>query len=781
MKQNNTNMGRAGIFSKAQWITDKSVVTSKDRSPVPMTFYKHLKLKEKPENVMLYATAFGNYICRINGSRIGRDVLAPGYTSYSHRLQYQQYDVTELFQEENDILFVVSGGWAVGFYGFIGTTKAAAKRQLLLAELHIRYGDGSEDVIGTDSAFGVCSSGAYKTAGIYEGVSFDARIDEIALDYKAADIGRAKYSPKLIPSNGTLATFAEELYPIAHHMSARGGLIYDFGQNFSGVVRLKIKNAKAGQKITVKHAEVLVDGEIFTSNLRKARAELEYICHEGKQEYTAELTTMGFRYIRVQGAKPEDYDVSAFVVSSINDITGRFSCSNELLNSLQRNIVWGGRSNFVDIPTDCPQRDERMGWTGDIAVFARTACANFDMKEFLGKWLEDVRLEQGFGGGIPMVVPKGKNPVPVFAIAGWSDCASMVPWALYCATGDKAILSQSYNSMKRLCKAESFWSNFFRFGKYRYTWKGLFQFGDWCAPGESAKIWRKKGTWLGTAYHYHTCDILRKSAVILGLPEDEKKYDILCRKAADAYRRAFTDGHGKLNYEFTSGYVCPIYFGMVDGEEKQAMGDNLVRLVRDNGYRLSTGFLGTPYILFALADTGHIEDAYRVLLQEECPGWMYTVKAGGTTIWEKWDALKPDGSINLAAGDGEDQTSSKEFDPEDQSAPSMTSFNHYAYGAVGDFFYRRIAGIEAMSGGYRSYRIRPLPGGDLSWVEAEVMTANGSLKSRWEISDDLFKIKITSPEDSDGILIMPDGSMEKLNVGENNFSCKYRRENRKND
>ncbi len=759
-------------FQSSQWITDDKIITTKTQSPVPMTVYRQIQVSKPLASAVLYATAIGNYFFRINGKRVGDEVLTPGNTSYKYRLQYQTYDVTDLMKEENDVLAVVSGGWAVGYYGFMGSTRAFEDRQMLLAELHLHYQDGTEQVIGTDDSFQVSTQGAYTVAGIYEGVTVDASVDESKLTYHPCQVAKPKIHPVLVPSQG-VARFGESIACVSSTPSKRGGTIYDFGQNFSGVVKLVMKNTTAGQHINIKHAEVLVDGEIFTSNLRKAAAQVNYYCKGGEEEYIPELTTMGFRYIRVQGIDVEQIQVSGIVVSSINKCSGYFTCSNPMINQLQNNIVWGGRSNFVDIPTDCPQRDERMGWTGDIAVFARTACANFDMKQFLNKWLADVRLEQGVGGGIPMVVPKGKNPVPTFALAGWSDCATMVPWALYLATGDVDILKENYATMKKLCKAEKFWAHFMHVGKKRYIWKGPFQFGDWCAPNEDSKMWTKKGTWLATAYFYQTSDILRQSARLLGNHSDEQYYEKLCHGIQKSYRDVFTDGHGKLDFEFASGYICPIYFGMVQGEERQAMGDNLARLVRDNDYKISTGFLGTPYLLFALADTGHVDEAYQVLLQEDCPGWMYAVKQGATTIWEKWDALKPDGTINLAAGDGTDTTSSKDYDPEDQSAPSMTSFNHYAYGAVGDFFYRRIAGIEALDGGYHTYQVKPTIGGGLTWAEASVETPKGSITVKWTLDHEDFSVDIMSPAGCSGTLILPDGTKQAIQTGESQYHCKY--------
>lgn len=762
--------GRFDVPWQGKWITDLSIKADKKNSPLPMTAVKKLKISKQVKSARLYATALGNYFFSINGQKVGKDYLAPGYTSYESQLQYQVYDVTDMLAKENTLVAVVSGGWAIGLFGFSGAAAAYGERQLLLAELRLIYEDGTEEVIGTDSTWGVTKDGAYKEAELYNGVVYDANVDVTAVTCKPADVTQLKYHPNIIATYGTLSYMQEELKPIEQHVSKKGGAIYDFGQNFSGIVKLKINKATKGQFINVRHAEVLIDGEIFTSNLRKAKARIDYICRDGKQEFIPNLTTMGFRYIRVQGIEPENVEVSAFVVSSVSEAKGTFECSNANINQLQSNIYWGGRSNFVDIPTDCPQRDERMGWTGDIAVFASTACYNFDMSRFLDKWLMDLIADQGRGGGIPMVIPKGGYKVPTFALAGWGDCATLVPWALYIASGNLKLLRRQYTSMKKLIKAEKFWASFLSVGDKAYVWKWPFQFGDWLAYGEEMKMWTYKGKWLATAYFYNSCMILAKIAKLLGETGDEEKYLKLAQRIKTAYRNVFTNGKGKLKFEFESAYVCPIYFGMVEGEEKQNMGDNLARLVRERNYKLGTGFLGTPYLLFALSDTGHFEEAYKVLLQEECPGWLYTVKAGGTTIWERWDALKPDGTVNLDdPSKKEINTSSANIDPEDQALKSMISFNHYAYGSVGDWLYRRVIGIEAKSGGYKTFKIAPQPGGALTYAKGSVSTPYGKIVSDWKIDNGKFSIKVSVPVGTECELTLPNKEVKVLKSGEYEF------------
>lgn len=767
------NLKSEHVFQGA-WITDKTIPYDKKKSPVPLSVRRTFSLIKKLRRAVLYATAVGNYYVTVNGAKVTNEMLAPGYTSYAKYLQYQAYDVTEHLREENELCAVVSGGWAVGFFGFMGAARGYAPRQLFRCDLVLEYADGSAEVIATDRSWSVSTRGAYSVAGIYEGVHYDARVTPENTPWKPADEAVWRYRPELRCTYGTLAYRQERLRPVEQHPSKRGGTIYDFGQNCSAVVCMKIKNAVAGQVIRVRHAEVLVGRELFTSNLRKAEASITYTCREGTQEFTPELTTMGFRYVRVQGIEPENLEITAQVVSSLGAPTGGFACSNELLNQLQSNIQWGARSNFVDIPTDCPQRDERMGWTGDIAVFSSTACFNFDTARFFDKWLLDVIADQGFGGGIPLVVPAGKLPIPSFATSGWGDCASLVPWAQYLKDGNKKLMERQYASIKKLLKAEKFWASFFSVGSERYIWRLPFHFGDWLSPGENAKQWKHKAPWIATAYFYNTARIAAELAKTLGKPGDEREFRKLMEKIENAYRAVFLNDKGLLKEEFQTAYICPIYFGMLTEAERQKMGDRLAQMAAENQHKIATGFLGTPYLLFALSDTGHADEAYRVLLNEECPGWLYAVKRGATTVWERWDALLPDGSVNLSQDQANGKAAtSADFDPEDQSSPSMTSFNHYAYGAVGDWLYRRVAGLEALTPGWKRFRAAPVPGGGLTWAEAHTQTPFGTACSHWRMEGERFVLTVEVPAGTSCEAVLPDGTKKTLAEGVHTLQCPY--------
>ena len=462
---------------------------------------------------------------------------------------------------------------------------------------------------------------------------------------------------------------------------------------------------------------------------------------------------MGFRYVEVTGIEENAIQLTGLVLYSDMEKNGDFKCSDPRLNQLQSNIVWGAKSNFMDIPTDCPQRDERMGWTGDIAVFSNTACYNFNMSRFLDKWLMDVKSEQRRGGAIPETIPhipmfgKLESMFPV-AIAYWGDSCILVPWAEYMARGDIEVLRSMYPVMKKYLKACKFWAEFLSVGKQRRIWKASFHYGDWCAPEGEYKDWIKRGKWTATACLMNSSKIVSQVAEILNQKDERDYYQKLSEETAAAYLDVFTDRNGKLHEEFQTAYVLPIYYGIFQGSEKKSAVDNLVKLVRENNYSIGTGFPGTPYILFALADNGHAEDAFKMLLNEACPSWLYEVQAGATTIWERWDGIDEEGMV-------------KEGD--------MISFNHYASGAVGDFLYRRVVGIEPLEAGYQKFQVKPLVGGNLSWASGEVSTPYGLIFANWELEDQKFRIDLIVPVGTTCELALPDHSLKTIGSGRYSF------------
>lgn len=750
----------------AKWISDKSYVFKEKKiSPKVMVFKKDLSLQKKVKSAKAYVTALGIYDLLIDEKKVGQRYFAPGFTSYKTNLQYQTYDITDVLKENSSINVIVAGGWAVGSFVFTRQNRITTNRQALLFEMHVEYDDGSKEIIVSDDSWKVSEDGPHLMADFYDGETYDANVSLESLNYHNASIEKVKIKPNIIAEYGNGVIRHEVMKPVSVSKLKDDKLIYDFGQNFAGVVNLKIKSAKKGQKIVIKHAEVLnKDGDLNTVFLRSAKATLTYITKKGEQEYSPTFTYMGFRYISVEGIDEKDIDIEAYAIYSDIEEIGKFECSNELLNKLQSNITWSAKSNFVDIPTDCPQRDERMGWTGDIALFSPTATFNFEMTRFLNKWLKDVKAEQLKTGGIPNTVPvQGYGfpaTMPTMAIDFWGDACILVPYAQYLAKGDKYVLENMYETMKKYVNACAYWARFLSFEKNRYIWNTLpvFHFGDWVAADvDKMSEWQKRSKWTATASLCNTSGLVAKIAKILNKEEDYKYYSKLSNKVADAYVSKLTDGNGKLLNEFQTAYVLPLYYDMFDKEAKQNAAKNLMELVKKNDYCIGTGFPGTPYILFALADNGYKNDAFKMLLNTKCPSWLYEVKVGGTTIWERWDGLNENGECEI----GDDGTG------------GMISFNHYASGAVGDFLYRRIAGIEILEPGYKKYKVQPLMGGNITYAKAETISPYGLLSSSWKIENQIFKLEVKVPVGCSCEVILPSGNKKILNSGTYSFEESY--------
>ena len=756
--------GRLDTPWSAKWITDGSFsFTEKKVSPVPMVFRKSFEAKGGPiTSARIYATALGVYEIALNGKKAGDEYFAPGFTSYKTRLQYQTYDVTELLAAQNEIEVTVAGGWAVGSFVFTRKNRVTADRQALLLELRIVYEDGAVEVIGTDESWEVTEDGPCRMADLYDGETWDAQVDLSKASWRKAAQENLKISPKIYAADGAPVRVWKILEPVSC-TKVGDELIYDFAQNCAGVVEFTVQG-KAGQVIVIKHAEILKpDGTLNLDFLRSAKATTTYTCRDGEQTYAPKFTYMGFRYISVAGVQEEDITVRVKVLTSDIEETGSFTSSSERLNRLQENIRWGSRSNFMDIPTDCPQRDERMGWTGDIAVFSATACYNYDMSRFLDKWLADVQAEQLPTGGIPNTVPaQGYGfpaTMPTMALDFWGDACIMVPWAEYQARGDVRLLEKYYPMMKKYVNACKFWAGLIGFGKKRYIWHtpSALHFGDWVAADvPQMSQWQKRSKWTATASLQHTSGMLADIAEILGKKEDAAKYREMSEKTADAYATVLMDGNGKLvGEEFQTAYVLPLYFGMLSGKAKENAADNLEKLVQKSDYCIGTGFPGTPYILFALADNGKEDTAFKMLFNEKCPSWLYEVKMGATTIWERWDGLDENGNCPIG----------------DDGTETMISYNHYASGAVGDFIYRRVVGLETIEPGFKTFRVKPLVPEQLSYAKGSVDTPYGPAEAEWKTEGTNFRIQIKVPMGSTCELELPDGTKETLASGNYERSC----------
>ena len=746
--------GRMETPWKGQWITDGDYhFTEAKVSPVPMVFRREITTDKPIARARLYATAMGIYEVELNGKKLGDRYFAPGFTSYKSYLQYQTYDVTPFMTGHDTLTATVAGGWAVGSFVFTRKNRVTADRQALLAELRIEYEDGSVEVIGTDSSWQVTEDSPVRMADIYDGETYDATKETTGWHNAAPET--LKITPAITAEYGAPVRAHEVMHPVAVTTAKDGEVIYDFGQNFAGVIHMKL-NGKAGQVITVRHAEILnPDGTLNTTFLRTAKATATYTCRDGEQEYSPRFSYMGFRYAGVKGIDPKKLEIEAVALYSDVAQHGGFHCSDEMLNKLQSNITWSAKSNFVDIPTDCPQRDERMGWTGDINVFAPTALYNFELSRFLEKWLRDVKAEQLPTGGLPNTVPvQGYGfpaTMPEMAVDWWGDACVNVPWALYEATGNVDILRAMYPTMQKYVKACRFWAGF-GIGKHRYIWHtpAVLHFGDWVAPDvPKMSQWQGRSKYTATASLCNTSGRLAKIARLLGKDEDAAQYETLSAKVADAYCSILTDGSGKAKDEFQTAYVLPLYLNMFPENVKAKAAENLVKLVEKNDYKIGTGFPGTPYILFALADSGHADTAFKMLLNTQCPSWLYEVRVGATTVWERWDGLDENGECPIS-DDGTDQ---------------MISYNHYASGAVGAFLYRRVLGVEPVLPGYKLFKFAPLVGGGLTEADGTVGTPYGEIKAAWHIENSEMTAEITVPMGTACTVTLPGGVEQNLSSG----------------
>ena len=751
--------GRLNLPWTAKWIGDKKYAVKKGESPVPVTMRKRFFAKKSVTRAYIAATAIGIYELELNGKRITDGFFSPGFTSYKNDLQYEVFDVTELVEEENEITAIIGGGWAVGRFTYESKSGITAKRPSFLYELFVEYADGTKEVVLSDKTWEITYDGNYRFCDFYDGETFDATVSYKDALWKFADEIELPFSPKISARYGEKVCAREVFSPQKVFASPSGKTIYDFGQNFAGVVRLTF-NGKKGRVITIRHAEALEKREIFVKSLRTAKATVKYICKDGLQTYMPKMTYMGFRYAEIDGVSPKGVLVEGVAVYSDLSVTGDFECSDKRLNKLHKNAVWSGKSNFVDIPTDCPQRDERQGWTGDIAIFANTACYNFDMRRFLEKWLKDLVSEQSRLGGIPLVVPKHGNTAPSVPTACWGDSVIIVPWELYKNYGDKAILEKTYPAMLSYMRSVKFFSSLSGLGKRRFIWKLPFQFGDWCAPEGYVKDWMARGKWIATAYYANSCRIMSEISKILGKEKESKYFSDLFEKICDAYESLFADGNGKLNCEFQSAYVLPLAFGMISGEKKRKMTDNLVKLLEKTDRHISTGFPSTSKILFALSDGGREDEAYKLLLTDTCPSWLYEVKCGATTFWERWDSMNPDGTLKLKSP----------VSPEDAG---MGSLNHYAYGAVCEFLYRRVLGLEPTSLGYKTFSVSPVVGGGLTYAKGSHVCPYGRIEVSWKINGGVFTVEVSVPVSCSCEVTMQSGKKYIVKSGKHAFSETY--------
>lgn len=695
----------------------------------------------------LYITALGLYDASLNGERVGDHLLAPGWTSYRHRLHYQTFDVTDQLRPGVNSLSVVLGnGWYRGRLGWTGRQALFGERLALLAQLEISYEDGTRDVVGTDTTWSASESDVLAN-DLYDGQRTDLRLPEGRTDSVEVldeDLGKLEAADKP-PVRAT-----QTLSPIAILDAPSGGLIVDFGQNLVGWTRLHAHGARHNGEIMLRHAEVLENKELAVRPLRSAKAADTYVLAGQGAAVEPCFTFHGFRYAEVTGM-PDLHtgDIEAVVVGSDLRRTGWFSCSDPELERLHENVVWSMRGNFLSVPTDCPQRDERLGWTGDIQLFAPTASFLFDTSGFLSSWLSDLAAEQHEDGSIPFVVPDVLGDTPLGerpAVAGWGDAATVVPWVLYERFGDIQILERQFDSMRRwVDKAMGLSAN--------GVWAGGFQIGDWldpAAPPHDAAAARADPDVLATAYLARSADLVARSAKALGRTIDAQHYERIAGVVRAGFAREYVSASGRLLSDAPTAYSLALVWDLLPTPvQRDGAGRRLADLVRGNGFRINTGFLGTPLIAEALTVSGFPELAYRLVLQRACPSWLYPVTMGATTIWERWDSLRPDGSINPA---------------------TMTSFNHYALGAIADWLHRTVAGLAPAAPGYRKILIRPQPYHALTHAFARHETPYGEASAGWSRDGEALTIEAVVPNGSQATVHAPGGQPVTVGAGRHTWT-----------
>lgn len=730
---------------KASWVEPEQTVDPKTMPPAPL-LRKSFTLNKKIQSARLYVTSHGLNEMYINGKRVGRDLFTPGWTAYQDHLQYFTYNVDSLVKTgANAIGAMLGDGWFRGYLAWEDNRNVYGQKLGLLAQLVVTFSDGSQQVIGTDNTWKANNNGPIRLNDLYNGETYDARME--MPNWANADFNENGWwnvkvvdFPKnnLIAPQGPPVRRIQFLKPQRLITTPQGDKVLDFGQNITGWVRFKVTGS-AGTTIKINHAEVLdKKGNFYTTNLRHAKCELNYTLKgQGEETYEPHFTFMGFRYVKISNY-PGELKLENFTAVPIHSDmvkTGEFSCSNALLNQLQSNIQWGQRGNFLDVPTDCPQRDERLGWTGDAQAFSRTAAYNYQVAGFFTKWLNDLIADQGDNGGVPHVIPdvlQRKEKKNITGSSGWGDVCTIAPWNMYLIYGDKRLLERQYNSMEK-------WVAWITTKAPDGLWKGGPHFGDWLFyQAQTSSPMEKSGytdpDYIATAFYANSVDILRKTAQVLGKKADESKYAALHDKIKTAFNKEYVAASGRTISDSQTSYVLGLNFNLFEEKNREAATAQLVKDIKSRGNHLSTGFLGTPYLCHVLSDNGQTEVAYDLLFQQSYPSWLYPVKMGATTIWERWDGIKPDSTFQDAG---------------------MNSFNHYAYGAIGDWMYRVTTGLEIGQVGYKHILIQPQPTNKLDFAKSTFQSNYGEIASGWERKDGKTKLMVKIPANTTATVTLP--------------------------
>ena len=746
-------MKKMMISSDVNWI-----ISPHEPGNAVELFERLFEIHGQVREAILCISARGVYSAELNGQRLGPGVLTPGWTSNS-RMLYQQYDVTACIQEQNRLSIGLARGWGADTLGWVPNAAAKRPQPALIAQLEILTTGGKRICIGTDERWQVMTSPVL-FAQIYYGETVD-------LTAAIRPIGRAvriKIPAELVPQYGEWITEHERLAPAACIHTPKGECVLDFGQNLTGYVELRIRGPRGG-RIVLHHAEALdSEGNFYNENYRTARNEMTYVLSGGNDIFKPRYTFQGFRYVRLSEYPLETVDLSAFMAVAVySDMnrTGRFCCGNADINQLYHNILWGQRSNYLDIPTDCPQRDERLGWTGDAQVFCRTAAINYDAERFFDKWLDDMALEQWPDGAISGIVPdcfRNRSDKKTRISAAWGDAACIIPWELYMAYGNTVQLRKRLPMMRR-------WVDYIRHaGPEEYLWLGGMHYGDWLAmdAGSDSYVGATSNDLIASAFFAYSTSLLIRAGEALG--ENMSAYRTLYQKIVCAFRAYFMEnGMPKVELPYTEVCVdghAPIdttrrgitqtaltlilHFNLCTVFERPKLAAKLAEMIHAADTHLETGFVGTPYLLHALSDNGYAALAYDLLLQTTAPSWLYSVQHGATTMWEHWDSVRADGSF---------------------WSSNMNSFNHYAYGAVYDWIFGVAAGIKPSAPGYQKISLCPHPDQRLGFLNVSLRTRSGMLRTCWYYKGDMVYYEFEVPAGAVAHLRLPSGCTAELTGG----------------
>jgi len=724
----------------ADWITH-SFPEEETACPI---FFKDIELKKEVAKARVYASALGVYEIKINGEKVGDTFFAPGWTNYNERIQYQTYQVEEMLKETNKIEIAVGNGWYKGILGFTVKPNHYGDRVATIAEIHITYTDGTSEIVKTDEYWSV-TTGVIRKSEIYMGETIDSCFQATEQN----KVVQLPYDKELLIGQESEPVRIIKRLPAKELITTpKGEKVLDFGQNIAGFVELNVKGEK-GQKITICHAETLdKDGNFYPDTLRQAISIDEYICNGQEQTIMPHFTFHGFRYIAIDGLDDIELEnFTACVLHTDMKQTGTFKTSNPLINQLQSNIEWSQRGNFLDIPTDCPQRDERLGWTGDAQVFSGTATYNFNSALFFTKWLHDLATEQTEEFGVSHVVPNilGNQE----GAAAWSDAAVIIPWVIYQTYGDIRILEEQYESMKG-------WIDYItsRCGS-NGLWQTGFQYGDWLAldkeEGSEDRTGATDKYLVANAYYAYSTKILVETANIIQNTDDAKKYGELYKKIKRAFNEEFITKTGRLVSDTQTACILALHFDLAEEQYRERILETLKINIAEHKNHLTTGFVGTPYLCHALSENGAHDLAGTIFMKEDYPSWLYAVKKGATTIWERWNSILPNGDFEESG---------------------MNSLNHYAYGSIGEWMYRKLAGINQIEPGYKKILVKPMFIKGIHSLEATFDSMYGTIKSAWSCNNKKIIVDIEIPANTTAVIYLPEID-KQIEVGSGSYHWEY--------